>query len=115
MRSGAANTKRSDDDEEERGKHQRDPKVFTNQQTCHYLDHFGAQRLRPSIVVDSKGKVFVNEDAYDFRLEHVHRAAAPESSGDQSRRIGTGWALPSRPYWHFWVCGGSTTALYLSL
>ena len=48
MRCGAANTKRSDDDEEERGKHQRDPKVFTNQQTCHYLDHFGAQRLRPT-------------------------------------------------------------------
>ena len=42
LRSGAANTKRSDDDEEERGKHQRDPKVFTNQQTCHYLDQFGA-------------------------------------------------------------------------
>ena len=33
MRSGAANTERSDDDlEEERGKHQRDPKVFTHQQ-----------------------------------------------------------------------------------
>merc|ERR1712216_909544 len=49
MRSGAANTERSDDDlEEERGKHQRDPKVFTNQQTCHYLDHFGAQLLRPT-------------------------------------------------------------------
>ena len=41
MRSGAANTERSDDDlEEERGKHQRDPKVFTNQQTWHYLDQF---------------------------------------------------------------------------
>ena len=43
MRSGAANTERSDDNlGEERGKHQRDPKVFTNQQTCHYLDHFEA-------------------------------------------------------------------------
>jgi hypothetical protein len=41
MRSGAENTERSDDDlEEERGKHQRDPKVFTNQQTWHYLDQF---------------------------------------------------------------------------
>ena len=40
MRCGAANTKRSDDDEEERGKHQRDPKVFTIQQTCHYLRPF---------------------------------------------------------------------------
>ena len=47
MRSGAANTERSDDDlEEERGKHQRDPKVFTHQQTCHYLDHFGAYLMR---------------------------------------------------------------------
>ena len=46
-RSGAANTERSDDDlEEGRGKHQRDPKVFTNQQTCHYLDHFEAQLMR---------------------------------------------------------------------
>jgi hypothetical protein len=40
-RCGAANTERSDDDlEEERGEHQRDPKVFTNQQTWHYLDQF---------------------------------------------------------------------------
>ena len=36
-RCGAENTKRSGDDEEERGKHQRDPKVFTLQQTCPYL------------------------------------------------------------------------------
>ena len=41
MRSGAENTERSDDDlEEERGEHQRDPKVFTIQQTCHYLRPF---------------------------------------------------------------------------
>ena len=46
MRSGAANTERSDDDEQERGKHQRDPKVFTNQQTWHYLDHFEAHLVR---------------------------------------------------------------------
>ena len=47
VRSGAANTERSDDDlEEGRGEHQRDPKVFTNQQTRHYLDHFEAHLMR---------------------------------------------------------------------
>ena len=45
MRCGAENTKRSDDDEEERGKHQRDPKVFTIQQTCHYLRPFWGATL----------------------------------------------------------------------
>ena len=37
-RCGAASTERSD--EAARGKHQRDPKVFTIQQTCHYLRPF---------------------------------------------------------------------------
>ena len=55
MRSGAANTERSDDDlEEERGKHQRDPKVFTNQQTCHYLDHFEAHLMRTKTRISSR-------------------------------------------------------------
>ena len=80
MRSGAANTERSDDDlEAERGKHQRDPKVFTNQQTCHYLAHFGAQRLRPTFMSgEAETQLPIMDDPGPIHTRHhlVSMAAA---------------------------------------